>query len=281
MAHLIETYADRNRGDYLIHHWLRSLRDNVDLHDLDILVFDYGLTEGQAKQLRGLGVTVQQGLRNGRMSNIHYRDLAEYLRIHEYDQVLYADCGDIIFQADIRDLFELHKERYRGVCEGILNLRMHRWTLGFGDLKNDSHGQIKSVLRGRPIINGGFVLAPASKLRWFWDEYQKLCRAQLRHGTDQLIMSYVMYRDGFTALPEKYNFVLITTKSKFAIRQSRFFDADGAIIPVVHNAGRYDWARSISQFGYGPGMNGHKRATHWCMSAFYSSLNWLARSLPE
>jgi len=54
MAHLIETYADFRRR-LLVNHWLRSLKENVDLRDVDILVHDYGLTDAQVKQLRELG----------------------------------------------------------------------------------------------------------------------------------------------------------------------------------------------------------------------------------
>jgi len=39
------------------------------------------------KQLRELGARVERGVRDGRMSNIHYRDLADFLRKYEYDQV--------------------------------------------------------------------------------------------------------------------------------------------------------------------------------------------------
>src|SRR4051794_17138122 len=102
MPHLIETYVNAGRGDYLIDHWLRSLRDNVDLRDVDILVTDYGMTDEQVGRLREQGVIVRPGELIGRMSNVHYRDLAAFLRERDYDQVLYCDCGDVIFQSDIR-----------------------------------------------------------------------------------------------------------------------------------------------------------------------------------
>src|SRR5260370_12707328 len=182
MAHLIETYADFRRGDFLSNHWLRSLKDNVDLRDVDILVHNYGLTDSQVNQLRELGARVVPAVRDGRMSNIHYRDLADYLRNHEYDQVLYSDGGDIIFQSDIRPLFENHKDSYRGVCEDVFTLPMHRWTLGVDDLKDDSYATLKHLLHQKPMINGGFVLAPAKRLPHFWDEYLSLCRDQRRHA---------------------------------------------------------------------------------------------------
>jgi hypothetical protein len=281
MAHLIETYADFRRGDFLVNHWLRSLKENVDLRDVDILVHDYGLTDAQVKQLRELGARVERGVRDGRMSNIHYRDLADFLRKYEYDQVLYSDGGDIIFQSDIRPLFENHKDSYRGVCEDVFTLPMHQWTLGVGDIKGDSYPTIKRLLYKKPMINGGFVLGPARKMVHCWDEYLSLCRDHRRHGTDQIIMSYLMYRDGFVRLPEKYNFVLITTKSRFSITRGRFYDSAGELIPVVHNAGRYDWARSVSRFGYGEDRNKLMSATHYSMSAFYSALNWLTRRIRD
>jgi len=48
------------------------------------------------------------------------------------------------------------------------------------------------------------------------------------------------------------------------------------IIPVVHNAGRYDWARSVSRFD-----TGRSEQTHECNSLFDVGilfwLNWLTR----
>jgi hypothetical protein len=281
MTHLIETYADHNRGDYLINHWFASLKANVELEDIDVVVFDYGLTKGQISQLRDLGIVVETRTRDGRISNIHYRDLAEYLHQHSYDQVLYSDCGDIIFQSDIRHLFESDKDAFRAACENVLNLRMQRITLGINDLKRRSYVLLERLIRNRPLANGGFILAPAAKMAGLWSEYSSLCDGCALHGTDQLIMNYVFYRDGFVRLPEEYNFVLITTRSRFRIERGRFYGPDGNLIPVVHNAGRFDWARSVAQFGYGSDRNQLKFVTHWLMVIFYSALNWLTSCLPS
>ena len=38
MKNAVVTYADKGAGNFLLGHWLKSLKDNVDLRDIDVIV---------------------------------------------------------------------------------------------------------------------------------------------------------------------------------------------------------------------------------------------------
>ena len=115
--HAIVSLSDAVCGDFAIEHWHSSLVDNVNLKDIDVIVLDYGLTPKQRKCLESKGVECRASEKNGWIGTMLWRDLAGLLKERDYDQVLTTDAGDIIFQADIRHLFEQDKDSYRAVCE--------------------------------------------------------------------------------------------------------------------------------------------------------------------
>ncbi len=255
MKHLITTYCDRNKGDFLVHHWLRSLKAHTNLDQIDIMVIDFGLTEEQVQLLEQEQVIVnRQEQMNGRMSNFQYKYLGDYLRYHDhYDQVLYCDCGDLIFQSDISHLFRIRPNSMKLVLEQDFNVHLHRMTLGFDDVRKEKLPELKRMIGNKPTANCGFVLGPAHKVRTIWQEYISHCHAAELHGTDQLIINYMIYRDGFEILDEQYNYVTFLKKDRLAVDEQGFYTRRGKVIPIVHNAGRYDFARTITNFGYRQG----------------------------
>ncbi|CAM4218728.1 glycosyltransferase [Zobellia nedashkovskayae] len=254
MKNLIVTYCNKYKGDFLINNWLLSLRKNVDLSNIDILVTDFGLTEEQKEELISEGVIVQSKEPKGRMSNYHYKFLREFLLENiNYNQVLYSDCGDVIFQSDISHLFKLSKHQFKAAIEPEFNFILHKKTLGFQDIKSESIMEIEKILGENPTVNGGFIIGPSSKMKDIWTEYNKFCHNIDVHGTDQLIISYILYKEGFCELPKKYNYVTFLNTESFWINRQKFYENEDGIIPVVHNAGRYDFARAIDNFGYKKG----------------------------
>ncbi len=255
MKHLITTYCNAYKGDFLIGHWLRSLKEQVDLRNIDILVIDFGLDPSQVLTLQAQDVIVlPQDKPRGRMSNVQYSCLAKYLEEHPiYDQVLYSDCGDLIFQTDISHLFQLSPDKMKLVLEPDFNFHLHRITLGLKDVRPEKISLIRDTIGNNPTANCGFVLGPAEKMASIWEEYSTLCHSADVHGTDQLIINYLGYREGFHILEDRYNYVAFLKREKLRQDKDGFFiNADGRIA-VVHNAGKYDFARSITDFGYRQG----------------------------
>lgn len=278
MKALISTYCNRYKGDFLVHHWLKSLQANVNLNGIDIMVIDFGLTDEQVQMLKDRGVIVnKQEPGKGRMSNFQYKFLGEFLKAHpEYTQVMYSDCGDLIFQQDIAHLFSISPDKLRLVPEPDFNYYLHRLTLGFSDVKREKIREIKKVLKNHPTCNCGFVIGPAKIVASIWDFYKENCNGADVHGTDQLIINYLAYREGFEILPGGYNYVTFLKKEKITKNADGFFTVNDSILPVVHNAGRYNFARAISDFGYLQGTN-RKRTFNFLLRIYYKALDGIAR----
>lgn len=251
---LITTYCNRFKGDFLIDHWLYSLQQHVSLNGIDILVIDFGLSDEQRNRLLKQGVILRRETPEGRMSNIHYKYLAQFLSEHpQYEQVLYSDCGDLVFQADISGLFEVGCTRFKAVQEPEFNFNLHSLTLGLQDVMPEKIPLIKKTLGNAPIFNCGFVMGPADKMGRIWSEYCRLCSDTQRHGTDQLIINYLLYSSDAEILPRKFNYVLFLNDEAYGYDEQRMLINKDGIIPVVHNAGRYDFARTVQDFGYKTG----------------------------
>jgi hypothetical protein len=113
----IVTASDREHGDFLIEHWLRSLQENVRLDGTEIVVLDYGLSLAQRFYLEHHGVLLRPGRRDGHVTVLRYRETRDLLIDRPYEQICLCDSGDIIFQDDIASLFERSPDTYRAVCE--------------------------------------------------------------------------------------------------------------------------------------------------------------------
>ncbi|MER8766882.1 MULTISPECIES: hypothetical protein [unclassified Mesorhizobium] len=277
MTHLIYTYCNANKGDQLVNDWLYSLHKHVDLTDIDVMVIDFGLTESQRARLRDQGrVQLWPGQADARMSNIQYRELSAFLATHKnYDQICYSDCGDVIFQDDISNLFYQSPDLFKAVIEPEFNFSLHRITLGVSDVRPECLPEIAKTLGLKPTANCGFLIGPATKMGAIWETYSSMCRSAARHGTDQLLINYLLHRDGFAELPRRFNFVTFLNGEAFHYDAERFLADNAGIIPVVHNAGRYDFARTIARFGYRRGRikppayyNGI-RLFYWVLGSLY------------
>src|SRR3989339_411849 len=101
---VIITSIDFHYGNFFLNHWLRSLKTNINLKNIDIIVLDYGLTNNQKKKLLQQNVIIVNCVSSGHIVNKRFTDAAQFLKTTNYDQVLFADGGDIIFQEDISHL---------------------------------------------------------------------------------------------------------------------------------------------------------------------------------
>jgi hypothetical protein len=252
--HLIITAANEACGDFLINHWLASLKKNVNLAGIDIAVLDYGIGKGQQAQLERQGLTCIPCDGNG--SHIvwtRWRDIAEFLRQKDYNQVMAVDGGDLIFQSDIGHLFLEHQEQWRAACEEI-DGSFHDLIMKRDDFGKKEWDTISCYLKGKPTINNGLVLGPAKKFQDLWPFFQKWALGMTQHGGDQLLCNYHFYMNSFVRLDKKFNWVIITARrSEFLINNGIFYDKWGDVIPVVHNAGAKEGL--IENFGFGKGHN--------------------------
>jgi len=130
--------------------------------------------------------------------------------------------------------------------------------------------EVRRVVEGQPQINAGLLVAPRDKMLALADAVTRLVQTPV-FGPDQLVVNFVLHRDGWVSLPTGYNFVVATAQTPFEIDRGVFRFTDGRPIPVVHNAGNLKFLRPIDDFGWGPDRN-HLKNDVW------TTLRWVHQS---
>jgi hypothetical protein len=276
-SNVIITASDRRYGDFLIEHWLRSLRDNTDLSDIDVAVLDYGLSVAQRFYLESNGVFVHPGKRDGHVTVIRYRELRSFLVAHpEYAQAALCDSGDIIFQGDIAPVFEKDRFSFRAVCEDYKPFFSFFISSDFFD--SGDRERLSECFVRNPMINGGFVVGPREKMIMLADECLVVIKDKTRFGPDQIVLNDVLYRDRFVSLDPLYNYVIATAKEGVKIEGGAILTGEYREPVVVHNAGNVGALRPIEDFGYGPSRNRLKEDVYVALRALYASSEGLFKT---
>jgi len=252
--------TDAKYGDFTIHHWLKSLQENCDLSRTDVVILDYGMTKAQLAELKKTKAKVLKCKRDGFVTNIRFRDIANYLKKHKYAQAMAADAGDIIFQADISPMFEKYRTEYRAATEDYFVPFESVFTIG--NFSRQAEKELRKELKGKKMINCGVMFAPVGKFIKLCNEMDKMMLKKTGWGPDQIITNFEFYRDGFKDIGNSYNFVLTSCESDFEIKDGVFYFPNGEKIPIVHNAGGTRYLRPVKNFGYGTGHNQLKRLTY-------------------
>lgn len=239
MKNVIFTACNEKYGDFLANHWYKSLKDNANLDNVDVVIMDYGLSSSQKKRLTGAKLVKCK--MDGHIVNIRFRDMLAYLKKNKYDQVACFDGGDIIFQDDFTEVFETNKAEFRAVTE-------YKFSLGALLFYSfNTRGFTKNSLK--KIINAGVLFGPYKKMVYLMQEIVDKVPDMSKVGPDQVIVNNVLRKDGFVELDEKYNFLIKSSKVSFKFRDGIFY-SKGQVIPIVHNAGGNELHRSIINFGY-------------------------------
>lgn len=251
MKSVIFVACDERYGGFLIENWLSSLQDNADLTNIELIVLDYGLSKKQISKLKQRNVLVHKCKRDGHVNVIRFRDIAKILRKKKYDQVLSTDGGDLIFQTSIKELLEKDKRIFRA-CYEDMNPPFGVYIKSC--FSKEDAKKIKETLKGKGMINAGMIVAPQKLFKKMCDESYNMIEKRT-FGPDQVAINYILHRDGFKRLHQKYNFVVTTSRIPFKIKEGKFYINGNQLIPIVHNAGGKDFLRPIKNFGYGEGKN--------------------------
>src|SRR5512146_1522882 len=103
---VIITSANGKISGFLYNHWFKSLKDNVDLRDTDVVVIDYGISNKYKKRLLKDNVIIFKGSPKAHIVNKRFFDAKRFLMKKRYDQVLFIDGGDVIFQKDVSKVMD-------------------------------------------------------------------------------------------------------------------------------------------------------------------------------
>lgn len=275
--YLIATACNQKYENFLINDWLKSLKENVDLKGIDILVMDYGLSSDACNMLRKEGVIVRKAIHiDGHINNMRFFELSEFLKSNpQYEQVILCDSGDIIFQSDISMLFDMESDKIRGVCEDI----SQNMDVLITNKIIANATEVRNFLRDKKLINAGFVVYPSKTFIEIYSNMFKIITNKNAWGVDMLLLNYFAYKNGFYELDQKYNFIPTTSTLKYMIKDGKFYLSNGDIIPVVHNAGGKKIWRPIDDFGYGYGHNRPRPVVIFFLRAFYKSLSLFRKFL--
>lgn len=275
LKNIIITASNAKTGDFVIDHWLKSLKDNIKMDNLDVLVIDYGLSSSQKKVLEEKGAIVMEGLKKYHIVNKRFFDAARFLKKHEYNQVLFIDSGDVIFQGDFTSVFNTNSDSFRVAPLGK-RILFYKWFV-FNHFEREVKREIWKVIRNRPVINAGVIFAPAKKFIELCDDMEHLIRDKEEFGPDQIIVNYHLYNDSVKFIDSKYNFMMSTAYAGFKLKDGVFYKLSGEKIVIVHNAGQMDFFRPIYNFGYGKSFNQVKHVIYFLKRCTYYVLETYKR----
>lgn len=264
MKNIICTACDSKYGEFLINHWLKSLQKNVNLQNTDVLILDYGLTQKQRKKLDQKNVIRIECKRDDHVIISRFKELSNFLKQNkQYDQVLMCDSGDIIFQADLKELFETNKNHIRAAHDAANILFQHYLNPLYFDI--NLIPKLQKILASKLMINAGVLIGPRSKMQSLTKNCYDLIKYKKHYGPDQLAINYLLYTKGYKKLDEKYNCVILSTKINYTIKNGVFLDEKQSPIPIVHNAGKSQLLRGVKNFGFGKTKNQLKK-THYLLT---------------
>lgn len=279
LKNVIITCSNEKYGDFLINHWLKSLKENVNLKNIDIVVIDYGLNKSQKAQLLKEKIILFEGLKKYHIVNKRFFDAGKFLSKSKYDQILFIDGGDTIFQENITHVFDKNKNTFRVVPLGM-EVLFFEWFI-FDNFEKKIKEKIWKIVKNKTVINAGVIFAPYNKFLSLCKDMEKLIKDKDAFGPDQIILNYYLYRKGFIFLDTKYNFMMSTEEKGFIVKKGIFYKHDGEKIAVVHNAGQMDFFRPINNFGYGKEFNQIKHVIYNVKKTQYQILGWYKKNFKD
>lgn len=276
---VIITSANERHGNFLINHWLKSLKENVNLKEIDIFVIDYGLTPKQKKELILNNIPLFRGSRTNHITIQRFIDAGKILNKNNYEKILFCDGGDIIFQKDISHLFNLNGDFLCVPMDEEILFNERYIPLYF---KNKYKKQVYHFLKDKPTFNAGFVVSPKNKFIKLVDGMNQLIKNKKNYGPDQVAFNYVVQKEGYTLLDKKYNFLVSVTKEDFILKNGVFYlKNSGDKIPIVHNAGWIGIWRPIINFGYGRTRNFHNYLIYFYKKIYVKFLSLIKSILSK
>lgn len=158
--------------------------------------------------------------------------------------VAYWDAGDVIFQRSLTVLWDLVNDSPDKLLvveepkDYPNNIGQRRWINKIRDTR--SRANAFELLRGRRIVNGGFIAGAAGLMKQHFEESWKLSNGELlgAGGGDQVILNVLKYRnaDRFQVIDETWNYCLGGRSGRECkVRNGRFVDVlNQRTVSVVH-----------------------------------------------
>lgn len=249
------TYIDKNFEGNLERDFLYTLR-RIALFKGKICVLNYGISDSVKKRIvRDYQVEIYDFEKTMAVFSLRYQHLPEVIDHlgEDITNVMIIDGGDIWFQKPIAQIFEETKDKI-GCVEELPVFGQDDWTNKcLFNLGQASIDQILEVANGRHVKNSGMVCGPKQEVKNLLKKiYIDIMDSGIEYfGIDQIYFNYEwcqLEKDKAIILNPDYNFVLVTHKEDFYIKDMVAYYNNHQLITVVHNAGG-NWRLIKKQYG--------------------------------
>ncbi len=241
----IITSIDRNYEENLELDFLESLFRKAK-YDGKVIVLDYGMSREGIKRIKDkFDVEIHKVEKKLSVFSARYFHIPGIIESLDEDitQVMVVDGGDVWFQKDVVQIFELTRNCIGVVAEDRI-IGLDEWTdRGMENLSNEMRISLLSELEGKTVINAGVVCGDRVLMGQMYKKiYDGICRCGLEYfGIDQLILNLEWYRlekERRKLMECVYNYVLVShAEEEYVVKDDMIYLDSGEIVTVVHNAG--------------------------------------------
>jgi len=99
-----------------------------------------------------------------------------------------------------------------------------------------------------------------------------------KFGPDQIVLTDLLWTEGFHELDKLWNYVVATAKEGVRIQDGQFYTEAGRKPVVVHNAGNLSFLRPVENFGFGPDHNQLREDVYHALRGLYQSMEGLFKT---
>jgi len=247
----IITYLDKNFYDQLTQDFIPTLFEDA-AYSGELFIVDLGLTQNQLKELskntriiivkNKMPKTESKGW-SEEISNARIEPILNLIthKLREYTHIMTIDAGDVWFQDNFEEVFELCSTKIGFVEEN------EKWTQGWSQqvmkkIPQPKRKSFQDIVKDNNIIGSGMICGPRHKMISLFDKWLTYLNMLDKHfGIDQLALNCAVHNIGyknFLPLPHTYDFVMILKLNWFGITPAgTILDNKNNKVKIVHCAG--------------------------------------------
>lgn len=240
----IITYVDKNNEENMKEDFLKSLFE-IARYEGYVFILDYGMSGDTGKEIeKKYPVKIFKRVKQIDIFVDRYKDISEVIDLLPKSVTIIAtmDGGDIWFQKGIDEMFDNTGESIKTVVENRI-WDEDEWSLKCIDsLDMSDKRRVLDVLSKTSVRNSGVIVGNRELMRNVLKEVYKdivYCGYSF-FGIDQIFVNYEIAKlnsERRRALEDRFNYVLVSNKGDFELKDNIVFKKNGELIVVVHNAG--------------------------------------------
>jgi hypothetical protein len=245
MKNAIITYLDMNFSVNFIYDFIPTLFADGNFKG-ELHVISYGLREREKKIIAGSSdrIKIHEAVKARPVHIQRWFDVLPILKSIDSDVVMTIDAGDVWFQGDFREVFEMCNYKIGLIQEN--SLCNGGWTLKtLDDTTNDNFkNRFIKITNGKNLMGSGMICGNRDlMIRLFSSVCREIETIPENHlGVDQLALDMVAYgelNDRLIMVPHTYGFVTLKVLNKYEISDGKkIIDSQtGEPVKIVHNAG--------------------------------------------